>query len=139
MSYYEKIKAIRLPVPKELFGKDGKYYNGRSIYESTYDYFEENYPNIFGDDVIGRFAIHTARKGKCYIDYLLDYEFASNEGEYDRAYNLNKEEIKQYVLIFNQLGFNYNTEDLRKVEYCYYNGADAPDCYEVEDITETIQ
>ncbi len=127
MSDYIKIKAIRLPFPKSLI---------KTLEVEDCWGCEDYLQNKLGD----LWYNHKKRKGfdiECtdngyYLDYILERDYDS-DGEYAFAFLLSNTDKEKYVPLFNNVGIDYNTDDLRKVVYCWYNCCEAPDCYDVNE------
>lgn len=129
MSDYVKIKAIRLPIPQEILDKC----------DDLEEYFEQQLGDLFNDcHQTGRFTIEYTDNNK-YLDYVLDYEYGVDCGDYGFAFNLNDSDKVKYVPLFKNIGYKFHIGDLRKVVYCYYNGCEPLDYYDVsEDLFEDL-
>lgn len=66
-----------------------------------------------------------------YLDIPLRETYDTICGDFGNSRKLTEEEIKEYLDDFKKIIPTITKEDLRYVFYCYYNGVDAPDCYEV--------
>lgn len=129
MSDYVKIKAIRLPIPQEILDKC----------DDLEEYFEQQLGDLFDTCYeVNKFTIECTT-GNNYIDYILDYKYGEDCGEYGFAFNLNDNDKVKYVPLFKNIRFKFHISDLRKVVYCYYNGCEPPDYYDVsEDLFEDL-
>lgn len=68
-----------------------------------------------------------------FIDYVLMERLSSKES-YGKTRALTPGERKRYEPAFRRLFPDLDMEDVRYVEFCWYDGCEAPDYY--EDITE---
>jgi hypothetical protein len=68
-----------------------------------------------------------------FIDFVLDYEYDC-DGEYGKVRELYPSEKTKYLPIFQKLlpGLD-SLDDVRLVEFCWYNGCEAPDYYDLKD------
>lgn len=66
-----------------------------------------------------------------YLDIPLRETYDTICGDFGNSRKLTEEEIKEYLDDFKKIIPTITKEDLRYVFYCYYNGVEAPDCYEV--------
>lgn len=78
---------------------------------------------------------HDMEYEKGYDDFYLDIPIKKTYGticgDFGNSRKLTEEEIKEYLEDFKKIIPTITKEDLRYVFYCYYNGVDSPDCYEV--------
>ena len=78
MSDYVKIKAIRLPIPQEILDKC----------DDLEEYFEQQLGDLFDTCYeVNKFTIECTT-GNNYIDYILDYKYGEDCGDYGFAFNL---------------------------------------------------
>lgn len=142
MSDYEKNKVLRLPIDKidmEVFCKEieqryfelqGKVINAK---DDLAWYVEEAFPDLFGYQDKGKFTIApTYPRG--FIDYVLDSTWGDDCGDWGKVRELYPTEKTKYLPVFQKiLPRLENLDDVRLVEYCYYNGCEAPDYYDLKD------
>ena len=78
---------------------------------------------------------HDMEYEKGYDDFYLDIPikktYGTISGDFGSSRKLTEEEIKEYLEDFKKVIPTIGKDDLRYVFYCYYNGVDSPDCYEV--------
>lgn len=120
MSDYVHKKAVRLPLDFEGLG-----------FEEPYDFeqvLKEKVPSLIRIRNKG-FEVDVTDEGY-YIDWTYYYTYGENSGDFGSARELTKKELKTIKPYFDKLGIDYNTKDLRLVDYCYYNGCEAPDYYD---------
>jgi len=125
MSDYVHNKVVRLPFPKSILEKC----NTDDIFEC-----EKYLTELLGDlwSVRGRngFDIGYTDSGY-YLDWVYYHTYGENSGDFGNSRLLTSSELSVIKPCFNKLNVQYNDEDLRVVEYCYYNGCEAPDYYDI--------
>lgn len=120
MSDYVSKKAIRYKINvkseeerENIFNKLIKDYNFKNDYKLNHDMeYELGY-----DDM--------------YVDIPIKETYGTICGDFGSSRKLNEDEIKEYFDDFKKVFPDITEDDLRYVFYCYYNGVDSPDCYEV--------
>lgn len=68
-----------------------------------------------------------------YIDLVLYYSYGEECGDWERASYLSNKEKGFFASYFDKLDITFSTDYLRKVDYCWYNCSEPPDCYNVGD------
>ena len=63
-----------------------------------------------------------------FIDYVLEYDYEGS-GDYGKTRSLYKSEKEKYLPLFKQLDPEIDMNNVRLVEFCWYNGTEAPDYY----------
>lgn len=136
MSDYVRAKVIRYPL--DDFYKKMKF---DDMFE-----LEEFFKGI--DETFGSYSSHlNTFTVKCtwngelhyYLDYFLNYEYGSDMGDYGISYELTEGQKEKWKDRFGKYLKDIDKDKFRLVEYCYYNGCDCPDYYEVtpkEEITD---
>lgn len=121
MSTYVREKVLRIPMEKLniQLTEDERDDLGWGL--------EQKFPKIFGYADIGKFQLAPTETD--YIDYVLDYEYDA-DGEYGKTRALYECEKDKYRPIFQQLDPNIMMTNVRLVEFCWYNGCEAPDYYD---------
>ena len=67
-----------------------------------------------------------------YIDWVYYSTYGEESGDFGFARTLTQKELDVIKPYFDKLCVIYKDEDLRVVNYCYYNCCEAPDYYNVE-------
>ena len=67
-----------------------------------------------------------------YLDYCLEYDNDADCGEWGRSRALTEREKAKYEPIFREVIPNIDMNDVRLVEFCWYDCSEAPDYYDVE-------
>ena len=149
MSDYVRKKVIRYKLkpeeisacPPDKYGDIdsetlGKHY---AIPPYIYD-IEGERKNCF---VIGYGYNYDKNRSEYYIDYLLQYQYGDCAGDFEFVRKLDQDETEKYMKIFKEQFGDYvydnkghvlMLDELRLVDYCYYNGVDEPDVWEFEKV-----
>jgi hypothetical protein len=109
MSDYCREKVLRYPVA-----------------ESAYD-IEEQYPELFRSCPN---SFQPAPTESSFVDYVLISEYGVDCGEWGKTRALTENEQNKYRPIFQQIFPDIDMNQVRLVEYCWYNGSEAPDYYD---------
>ena len=137
MSDYVRAKVIRYPL--DDFYKKMKFDDEYELEE-----FFKKIDNNFGaySSTPNTFTLQNTygnHKSHIHLDYILNYEYGSDMGDYGIAYDLTEEQKEKWEEKFGKYLRDIDKDRFRLVEYCYYNGCDCPDYYEVtpkEEITD---
>lgn len=129
MSTYVREKVLRIPM--ERLNMD----NIKNVLAEKYEdyeddfsfYLENTFPEIFDYATVGMFQI--APTIESFIDYVLEREWDA-DGEYGKTRALNDNEKAKYLSTFQQIDPDVNMDYVRLVEFCWYNGTEAPDYYD---------
>lgn len=65
-----------------------------------------------------------------YLDYSLKVDNCAESGEYGRTRALTEREKAKYEPIFREVIPNIDMNDVRLVEFCWYDCSEAPDYYD---------
>lgn len=142
MSDYQHNKVIRLLVTDEIIKMLG--------FSSVEDYcyhFEEYVKNTYPE--MSRFVLkpngewhYDSKKTpyfetgfgetQYYIDLVLYSSYGEECGDWGNVSYLSEKEKEVFVPHFNKLGLGINPDDLRKVDYCWYNCSEPPDYYDIK-------
>ena len=136
MSDYVRAKVIRYPLDE--FYKKMKFDDEYELEE-----FFKGIDETFGScsSHLNTFTVECTWNGEShyYLDYFLNYEYGSDMGDYGISYELTEEQKEKWKDRFGKYLKDIDKNKFRLVEYCYYNGCDCPDYYEVtpkEEITD---
>ena len=121
MSTYVREKVLRIPMDKLNI----------SFTEEEMDdlgwAIEKKFPEIFNSGTVGKFQL--APTCGDFVDFLLDKEWDA-DGEYGKIRTLSDREKTKYLPEFQKIDPNLNMDFVRLVEFCWYNGCEAPDYYD---------
>lgn len=112
MSTYVKEKVLRYPMDGDL------------------EALEEKYRDVFGYNKPGKFQI--APTEGSFVDYVLDSE-QDADGEYGKTRALSEKEQTKYLAMWREIIPDIDMSRVRLVEFCWYNGTEAPDYYDETD------
>ena len=129
MSTYVREKVLRVPIERV----DLHYV--KSILAQKYDdyeddfiwYLEQEFSDVFEYATVGKFQ--TSPTERPFFDYVLEYEYDA-DGEYGKTRALTSNEKRKYLPVFQKIDPSINMDWVRLVEYCWYNGTEAPDYYD---------
>lgn len=135
MSYYVHNKAVRLLVNKSVLQKLGC--NNETEFYWSFESLVANICPALSKSNKTPYFTDESGETQTYIDLVLYHTIGEECGEWAYAHMLSSQEAALFVPLFNQLGLDVKSEDLRKVDYCYYNSIEAPDCFDTggEDYT----
>ena len=135
MSTYVREKVLRVPRYKLNFAhivrKLEEKFPNEDVMDDLSFYIEQALPDLFDYRTVGKFQFSPTEEP--FIDYVLDYEYDAY-GEYGKTRALTEREKAKYLPMFQKIDPNVNMDFVRLVEFCWYNGCEAPDYYdETED------
>lgn len=118
MSSYEHEKVIRLKLDILELARnniDGKWE------------LEDLFPDKFGISEVGKFEIAPTEDD--FLDLILEHDH-NNTGDWGTGRYLTEEEVSKYLPLFQEMLPFAKAEDLRYIEFCWYNCSEAPDYFE---------
>ena len=113
MSDYSRSKVIRCRIKSEW---------NLDVWD-----LESAYPNKFKFPCLNAFEV--APTEEPFIDYVLFHSYGEESGDFGFTRKLEIEEIEQYLPLFKEIIPNCTSDDLRYVDYCFYNCTEAPDYF----------
>ena len=90
-------------------------------------YLEKVFHGLFDYSTRNKFQLSPTREP--FIDYVLESEWDC-DGSYGKVRELYDSEKEKFRPIFQQLDPEVNMDFVRLVEYCWYNGSEAPSYYD---------
>lgn len=131
MSDYVMKKVVRYPIEKEIFDYYGitEEWDIVEKFQEIDNEFEE-FPH---KNEIGFESTYDYDKNesKYYIDYVISYSYGGYSDDFGISQLLTKEQQEKYRPMFEKYIPNFDADKFRLVKFCYYNGVDCPDYYEV--------
>ena len=133
---------------KELYSSAVKFFKRNNIseeYQKIELYMEGRYPFqvwelpvkitefLSNDFTINDGYDYDNRKEDYFLDYQLEYEYGAS-GDFESVRLLTDTEFQKYSRMFAKYFNEIGRDELRLVEYCYYNGVDEPSVYEFEEV-----
>ena len=123
MSDYEREKVLRISIDyidldyiKSKVDIDNLW-NKENLYELVDKYLSN----------LDKFEIAPTRD--FFIDYVLEHDY-DNFGDYGKIRSLYESEKEKYLPIFKQLDPNIDMNNVKLVEFCWYNCSEAPSYYD---------
>ena len=134
MSTYVREKVLRVPVHKINFAHvvrqlEEKYPDDDVMDDITF-YLEDVLPDLFSYRDRDKFQMSPTEER--FIDYVLDYEYDC-DGDYGKVRELYDSEKEKFRPVFQKIDPDINMDYVRLVEFCWYNGCEAPSYYEPMD------
>ena len=124
MSDYCRVKALRVPVEKLNIPEAAE------DFWEWYEAMEEKYPDRFSYRDAGKFS--KAPTEEEFLDFVLEEEYGvCDSGDWGKVRDLYDSEAAMYYPIFKSVEESINMSDVRLVEFCWYNGTEAPDYYDI--------
>lgn len=121
MSDYYHLKVIRMRADLERLGVDDIWdLEEKKEFKELFDSKQEHHMTI-------------APTEERFIDYVI-FDRCEGLGDFGFARMLTESEIQKYLPLFQQLDPTVKPDELRLVEYCFYNCSEAPDYFEVEEV-----
>ena len=134
MSTYVREKVLRIPRHKMNFAhivkKLEEKYPDDDVMDDLGFYLESTLPDLFGYGDINKFQMSPTCEP--FIDYVLDYEYDC-DGEYGKVRDLYDSEKEKFKSVFQKIDPDINMDYVRLVEFCWYNGCEAPDYYDPQE------
>ncbi len=127
MSDYCKKKVLRIPFEDCNLGKPDDYD------DLCYDLYARFGGEVFywGGQHEGKFDF--APTSRPFIDFVLEYEYGTDCGEYGKVRDLYPPEKLKYTEVFKKLNQNVDMDKVKLVEFCWYNCSEADDYYDPVD------
>ncbi len=126
MSDYVHNKVVRLPFPNEI--------KERCESNDVWDcepYLKELLGELWDNRKKNHFTLECTDSGY-YIDWVYYSTYGEESGDWGNVRLLTQQELNVIKPYFDKLGVNYKDEDLRVVDYCYYNSCEPPDYYNIK-------
>lgn len=134
MSTYVREKVLRIPFEK-LFKicSISDWFTSDDLDDMSW-FLEKKFPNEFEYATVGKFQISPTED--VFIDFVLEYEWDSFCGDFGKVRDLYNIEKENFLPVFQRLNPDFtleNMDNVKVVEFCWYNGCEAPNYYDVED------
>lgn len=125
MSDYVHEKVVRLPFPKEILEKCET--NDAWDCET---YLKEKLGELWDVRSKNSFKLNFSDSAE-YIDWVYYSTYGEESGDWGHVRLLTEKELDVIKPYFDRLEVSYEDEDLRLVDYCYYNSCEPSDHYEL--------
>jgi len=126
MSDYVHNKVVRLPFPNEIVNR----FNADDAYDCEKQ-LKELLGELWDNSKKNSFKLECTDDGY-YIDWVYYSTYGEESGDFGNIRMLTQRELHVIKPYFDKLKVDYKDEDLRVVDYCYYNCCEAPDYYEIK-------
>ncbi len=114
MSDYCKMKVLRIPFEDANIGILKDYDDvDYDLYKKFGDMFYWDGPHT------GKFECAPTRRP--FIDYILEYEYGADCGEFGKVRELTDPEKLKYMRVFQHLNPSIDMDRVKLVEFCWYN------------------
>ena len=113
MSDYRYMRVIRCKVDMNKIGVS-------SIWD-----LENKFPDLF-DMSLPRYFEKAPVEEENYLDYVLESKVSYDDGNWGKSRYLTNSEAVKYLALFSQIYPDVRKEDLRAVEFCWYDCCEAP-------------
>lgn len=123
MSDYVHEKVVRLPFPKEILEK----FDTKDPWDCE-KYLKELLGDLWENRGYNSFKIGFTDTSE-YIDWCYYHTYGEESGDWGHVRLLTQKELDVIKPYFDKLGVSYKDEDLRLVDYCYYNCSEPSDYY----------
>lgn len=132
MSDYVRKKCVRFKIPQNIIEEL------KNDYDWLVDLLLERFQLKDSYDTENDFIINDGydydnHKADYFLDYQLEYEYGAS-GDFESVRLLTDTEFQKYSKMFTKYFNEIGRDELRLVEYCYYNGADEPSVYEFKEV-----
>lgn len=132
MSDYSRSKVVRLKVTEEQLGVS-------SIWD-----LEDIHKDLFSAECYTEYKknrkpyFEIAPTEETFVDYVLFHSYGEECDDWGRTRELTEKELEKYIPIFQQILPTVKAEQLRYVDYCFYNCCEAPDYFDEDEFFEEI-
>lgn len=124
MSDYVRQKVLRIPISEKDKTEILKQYQADNLWDLEFKIDNFDYAKV------GKFQHSPTVKE--FIDYVLEYSYDEDYGEWGKVRELTDNEKTKYEPIFHKLYEGFDINKIRLVEFCWYDCTEAPDYYELK-------
>lgn len=128
MSDYCREKVLRIPITEDAEKAILEKYKIDDIYDLE---FVDELKGIFDYGAPNHFSI--APTVSLFLDYILESTYDEDCGDWGKTRALTDTERNKYACKFLDIYENFDINNIRLVEYCWYNCTEAPDYYDQKD------
>ena len=134
MSTYVREKVLRIPQDKinleNIINELERKYSNENVRDDLSFFLEAAMPDMFGYGDKNKFQMSPTCEP--FIDYVLEYEYDC-VGEYGKVRELYESEKEKFRPVFQKIDPDINMDYVRLVEFCWYNGCEAPNYYDPQE------
>lgn len=132
MSDYRRSKVVRLKATLDELG-----------ISDIWD-IENKFPDLFSSECYTEYKkskkpyFEIAPTEQPFIDFVIFHSYGEECDDWGRTRELTKNELAKYIPIFQQILPTVKAEQLRYVDYCFYDCCEAPDYFDEDEFFEEI-
>lgn len=132
MSDYSRSKVVRLKATLDELG-----------ISDIWD-IENKFPDLFSSECYTEYKkskkpyFEIAPTEQPFIDFVIFHSYGEECDDWGRTRELTKNELAKYIPIFQQILPTVKAEQLRYVDYCFYDCCEAPDYFDEDEFFEEI-
>ena len=134
MSTYVREKVLRIPRDKinleNIINELERKYSDENVRDDLSFFLEAAMPDIFGYGDKDKFQMSPTCEP--FVDYVLEHEYDC-DGDYGKVRELYESEKEKFRPVFQKIDPDINMDYVRLVEFCWYNGCDAPNYYDPQE------
>ena len=134
MSTYVREKVLRIPRDKinleNIINELERKYSDENVRDDLSFFLEAAMPDMFGYGDKDKFQMSPTCEP--FVDYVLEYE-DDCDGDYGKVRELYESEKEKFRPVFQKIDPDINMDYVRLVEFCWYNGCDAPNYYDPQE------
>ena len=134
MSTYVREKVLRIPQDKinleNIINELERKYSNENVRDDLSFFLEAAMPDMFGYGDKDKFQMSPTCEP--FVDYVLEYEYDC-DGDYGKVRELYESEKEKFRPVFQKIDPDINMDYVRLVEFCWYNGCEAPNYYDPQE------
>ena len=134
MSTYVREKVLRIPQDKinleNIINELERKYSNENVRDDLSFFLEAAMPDMFGYGDKDKFQMSPTCEP--FVDYVLEHEYDC-DGDYGKVRELYESEKEKFRPVFQKIDPDINMDYVRLVEFCWYNGCEAPDYYDPQE------
>lgn len=134
MSTYVREKVLRIPQDKinleNIINELERKYSNENVRDDLSFFLEAAMPDMFGYGDKDKFQMSPTCEP--FVDYVLEYEYDC-DGDYGKVRELYESEKEKFRPVFQKIDPDINMDYVRVVEFCWYNGCEAPNYYDPQE------
>ena len=134
MSTYVREKVLRIPRDKinleNIINELERKYSDENVRDDLSFFLEAAMPDMFGYGDKDKFQMSPTCEP--FVDYVLEHEYDC-DGDYGKVRELYESEKEKFRPVFQKIDPDINMDYVRLVEFCWYNGCDAPNYYDPQE------
>ena len=132
MSWYVRHKVLRIPFEKldmsTILNDVRKKFPEETIEDDLWWYLEQYDPELFDYATPGKF--YYAPTEDNFVDFMIERE-TDCDGDWGKVRDLYDTEKATFGPIFKKLDPKVNMDDVKLVEFCWYNATEAPTYFDI--------